>query len=170
MGLAVARFNYARKITNAFAIDLNSIQDDYNKGICSHGSLVNYPVRQDSLDASFPLKGQVIFDFHMLQRYKFYWIFFNQHRNKNYLDETFFARVLICFFFMSAAPQRKHTCSALIEQGLEQFKGFAERESFTDSVKHQQMYLRRATFTLGLLITNIVYLCPLYLIRNFSVI
>ena len=45
IGLAVAGFNHARKITNASAKGLDSRQDDYNKGICSYGSLVNNPVR-----------------------------------------------------------------------------------------------------------------------------
>ena len=47
----------------AAAKGLDARQDDYNKGICFPKSLVNNPVRQNSLDASFPLKGQVIFDF-----------------------------------------------------------------------------------------------------------
>ncbi len=56
-------FNHAKTITNASATSFDTIQDDYTKGICSPGSLVNNPDRKDSLDASFPLKGQVAFDF-----------------------------------------------------------------------------------------------------------
>ena len=62
IGLAVAGFNNARTKTKASATGLDTIQDDYKKLICSPGSSVNNPVRQDSLDASFPLKGQVVFD------------------------------------------------------------------------------------------------------------
>jgi hypothetical protein len=39
---------------------LEAREDDCNKGISSPGSLVINP---DSLDASFPLKGKVVFDF-----------------------------------------------------------------------------------------------------------
>ena len=59
----MAGFNHARTITNAPAMGLDLRQDDYNKGILYPGSLVNNPVRQDSHDASFPLKGQVVFYF-----------------------------------------------------------------------------------------------------------
>ena len=45
IGLAVAGFNHARTIINASAKGLDTRQDDYNKGICSPGSLVNNPVR-----------------------------------------------------------------------------------------------------------------------------
>ena len=45
IGSAVAGFNHARTITKASATDLDARQDDYNKGICSPGSLVNNPVR-----------------------------------------------------------------------------------------------------------------------------
>ena len=63
IGSAVAGFNDARTITMAFATGLDTRQDDFNKGICSPMSLVKHPVRQYILDASFPLKGQVIYDF-----------------------------------------------------------------------------------------------------------
>ena len=59
---AVAGFDHARKITKASVMGLDTRQEDYNIGRCSPGNLVNYPVRYDSLDASFPLKGQVVFD------------------------------------------------------------------------------------------------------------
>ena len=59
----MAGFNNARIIKKASAKGLDTRQDDYNKGLCSPGSLVNNPVRYDSLDASFPLKGQVVLDF-----------------------------------------------------------------------------------------------------------
>ena len=42
---AVAGFNHARTITMASAKGLDTQQDDYNRGICSPGSLVNNPVR-----------------------------------------------------------------------------------------------------------------------------
>ena len=45
IGSAVAGFNLARTITKASAMGLDTGQDDYNKGICSPGSLVNNPVR-----------------------------------------------------------------------------------------------------------------------------
>ena len=45
IGSAVAGFNHARTITNASAKGLDARQDDYNKGICSPGSLANNPVR-----------------------------------------------------------------------------------------------------------------------------
>ena len=45
IGSAVAGFNDARTITLAFVTGLDTRQDDYNKGICSPGSLVNNPVR-----------------------------------------------------------------------------------------------------------------------------
>ena len=45
IGFAVAGFNNARTITTASAKDLDARQDDYNKRISSHGSLVNIPVR-----------------------------------------------------------------------------------------------------------------------------
>ena len=48
----MAGFNHARTITKAFAKGLDARQYDYNKGICSPGSLVNNPDRKDSLDAS----------------------------------------------------------------------------------------------------------------------
>jgi hypothetical protein len=41
----VAGFNDARTITKTFATGLDTRQDDYNKGICSPGSLVNNPVK-----------------------------------------------------------------------------------------------------------------------------
>ena len=59
----VAGFNHARTISKAAAKGLDARQDDYKKGICSPGSFVNNPFRYDSLDASFPLKGLVVFDF-----------------------------------------------------------------------------------------------------------
>ena len=45
IGLAVAGFNLARTIIKASATGLDTGQDEYNKGICSPGSLVNNPVR-----------------------------------------------------------------------------------------------------------------------------
>jgi hypothetical protein len=45
IGLAVGGFNHARTITYASAKGLDTRQDDYNKGICFPGSLVNNPVR-----------------------------------------------------------------------------------------------------------------------------
>ena len=45
IGSAVAGFNHVRTITKASATGLDTRQDDYNKGICSPGSLVNNPVR-----------------------------------------------------------------------------------------------------------------------------
>ena len=59
IGSSVAGFNHAQKVINA----LDTRQDEYNKGICSPGSLVSNQDRYDSLDASFPLEGQVVFDF-----------------------------------------------------------------------------------------------------------
>ena len=56
-------FNYNRTITKASATGWDGRQDDYNKGLCSLGTLFNNPVRLDSLDASFSLKGQIVFDF-----------------------------------------------------------------------------------------------------------
>ena len=44
-GSEVAGFNNARTITKASAKGLDTRQDDYKKGICSPGSLVNNPVR-----------------------------------------------------------------------------------------------------------------------------
>ena len=45
IGSAVAGFNHARTIAKALAMGLDVRQDDYKKGICSPGSLVNNPVR-----------------------------------------------------------------------------------------------------------------------------
>ena len=45
IGSAGAGFNHARTITNAPAKGLDARQDDYDKGICSPGSLVNNLVR-----------------------------------------------------------------------------------------------------------------------------
>ena len=45
IGSSVAGLNFARTITKASATGLDSGQDDYKKGICSPGSLVNNPVR-----------------------------------------------------------------------------------------------------------------------------
>ena len=44
------------------ATGLNTRQKDHDKGLCSPGSFINNPVRMDSLDASFPLKGHVVYD------------------------------------------------------------------------------------------------------------
>ena len=44
IGSAVAGFNNARTITKASAKGLDTRQDDYNKQICSPGSLINNPV------------------------------------------------------------------------------------------------------------------------------
>ena len=82
----MAGFNHARTITKASGTGLDTRQDDHNKGLCSPGSLINNPVGLDSLHASFPLKGQVVFDFQMVQSGKYYLIFFHQHRNENYLN------------------------------------------------------------------------------------
>ena len=41
----MAGFNYAKTTTKASATGLDARPDDYNKGICSPGSLVNIPVR-----------------------------------------------------------------------------------------------------------------------------
>ena len=41
----MAGFNNASTITKASAAGLDTRQDDYNKGKCSPGSLVNNPVR-----------------------------------------------------------------------------------------------------------------------------
>ena len=59
----MAGFIHARTVTKASAAGLDARRDDYKKGIYSPGGLVNNPVREDSLDASFPLKGQVVFNF-----------------------------------------------------------------------------------------------------------
>ena len=72
IGSAVAGFNHARTITKASATGLDERQDDNNKGICSTGSLVNNPVKYDSLDASISMEGQVVFDFQMLQSCKYF--------------------------------------------------------------------------------------------------
>ena len=45
IGSAVAGFNHAMTITKASATGLDGRQDDYNKEICSPGSLFNNPVR-----------------------------------------------------------------------------------------------------------------------------
>ena len=45
IGSAVAEFNLARTITKPSAKGLDARQDDYDKGMCSPGSLVNNPVR-----------------------------------------------------------------------------------------------------------------------------
>ena len=45
IGSAVAGFNLARTVTKASAHGLEARQDDYNKGICSPGSLVIDPNR-----------------------------------------------------------------------------------------------------------------------------
>ena len=45
IGSPVAEFNHARTITNDSAKGLDARQDDYNKGICSPGSLANNSVR-----------------------------------------------------------------------------------------------------------------------------
>ena len=50
IGSAVTGLNHARTITKASVMGLDGRQDDYNKGICSPGSL-------------FSLKGLVVFDF-----------------------------------------------------------------------------------------------------------
>ena len=52
IGSPVAGFNHARTITIDSATVLDTTQDDHNKGLCLH--------------ASFPLKGQVVFDFQMV--------------------------------------------------------------------------------------------------------
>ena len=70
IGSAVAGFNHARTITTASAKGLDAKQDYYNKGICTPGSLVYNPVIECSLDASFPLKGQVIFDFSYVKKWQ----------------------------------------------------------------------------------------------------
>ena len=45
IGSAMAGFNNARTITKASASGLDTRQNDYNKGICSPGSLVDNLVR-----------------------------------------------------------------------------------------------------------------------------
>ena len=58
--------------------------------------------------------------FLILQSGKYYFLFFNQHRNTNYLRLNFFikklyvpfARVLIRYYFMSAAPNDCRTAPA----------------------------------------------------------
>ena len=45
IGSAVAGFYHAKTITKASPTDLHARQDDYNKGIWSHGSLVNKLIR-----------------------------------------------------------------------------------------------------------------------------
>ena len=45
IGSAVAGFYHTRTITNASVEGLDARQDNYNKGICSPGRLVNNPVR-----------------------------------------------------------------------------------------------------------------------------
>ena len=71
IGSAVAGFNHARIITKASATGLDATQNDNTKGICSSGSLVNNPVRQDISVASFPLKGQSSLILEMLQSGKY---------------------------------------------------------------------------------------------------
>ena len=58
----MAGFNHARTRRKASAMGLDTRKDAYNKGMCSPGSLVNNPVGKGSLEASFPLKGQVFFN------------------------------------------------------------------------------------------------------------
>ena len=70
IGSAVAGLIHAQTITNAFAKGLDARQDDNNKGICSPGSLANNSVRKDSLYASFPLKGQAVYDFSNLTKWQ----------------------------------------------------------------------------------------------------
>ena len=45
IGLAVAGFNHGNTIKKDSATGLDARQDNYNKGMYSHGSLVNNPVR-----------------------------------------------------------------------------------------------------------------------------
>ena len=72
IGSAVAGFNQAKTIRKTSATSLDARPDDYNKGIGSPGSLVSNPVRWDSLDASFTLKGQVIFDFSNVTKWQIF--------------------------------------------------------------------------------------------------
>ena len=44
IGSDVARFNHARTITKGPDMGLDARKDDYNKGICSPGRLVNNPL------------------------------------------------------------------------------------------------------------------------------
>ena len=59
----MAGFIHAGAVTKASAAGLDARRDDYKKVIYSPRGLVNNPVREYSLDASFPLKGQVVFNF-----------------------------------------------------------------------------------------------------------
>ena len=45
IGSGLAGFNHARTKKNTSANGLDAKQDDFDKGICSPGSLVNNPVR-----------------------------------------------------------------------------------------------------------------------------
>ena len=81
IGSAVAGFNHSRTITKPSEKGLDARKDDYDKRICSPGSLVNYPCCFISIERT----GRPLI-FQMLQRGKYCFIFFNQHRNKNYLQ------------------------------------------------------------------------------------
>ena len=86
IGSVVVELNHPRTITKASATGLGGRQGDYNKGICSPGSLFNYLVRYDTSDTSFSLKGRVVFDFSNVTKWQiFFLIFFNQQRNKSNL-------------------------------------------------------------------------------------
>ena len=68
----MAGFNHARTITKPSAKGLDARQDEYDKGICSLRSLVNNPVRYDSIHASFSLKGQVVFDYSNVKKWQIF--------------------------------------------------------------------------------------------------
>ena len=56
----------------ASAKGVDAIQDDCKERNSSPGSLVNNPFRQDSLDASIPLKGQVVFEFSNVTKWQIF--------------------------------------------------------------------------------------------------
>ena len=48
--------------------------------------------------------------FQMLQRGKYYWILFNQHKNKNYLHYNFFQKLALNHFCMGPDPLLFQVC------------------------------------------------------------
>ena len=83
-------------------------QDDFIKGKHSHGSLGPNPGRMQLVSAALMLHSYQMemssMIFEMLQNYKYYLIFCNEHRNKEHLHYNFLKKIALSHFCIGSYP------------------------------------------------------------------
>ena len=77
-------------------------RDDFIKGICLPGSLGPNPGKIQLDSSALMLHSSLTFQ--MLQSGKYYLIFFNAHRNKEYLHWNFLKKCTLSHFCIGSDP------------------------------------------------------------------